>query len=96
MNFPITQFLREIDIGDSKSAKYAILTHLQALHFDFYEFFHLLKDDILKVTKFKTHETAKKGSFNTSRLSKIDLSDRKILKFSHCVIILLTVTLLWF
>ena len=28
MNFPITQFLREIDFGDSKSAKYAILTHL--------------------------------------------------------------------
>ena len=32
MIFPITQILREIDFGDSRSAKSAILTHLEALN----------------------------------------------------------------
>ena len=35
-DFSITQVLREINFGDSGSAKSAILTHLEALNFDFY------------------------------------------------------------
>ena len=35
-NFSITQILREINFGDSKSAKSAILTHLEALNFNFW------------------------------------------------------------
>ena len=39
-DFTITQILREINFGDSRSAKSAILTHLHvgALIFDIYEF----------------------------------------------------------
>ena len=43
MIFPITQILREIKFGDSRSAKSAILTHLEALNWDFYDFLHFLK-----------------------------------------------------
>ena len=35
----LDKILREINFGDSRSAKSAILTHLEALNFDFYEFF---------------------------------------------------------
>ena len=33
-DFSVTQILREINFGDFRSAKYAILTHLEALNFD--------------------------------------------------------------
>ena len=39
----ITQILCEINFWDSRSAKSAILTHLEALNCDFYEFLHFLK-----------------------------------------------------
>ena len=42
-DFSIIHILREINFEDSKSAKSAILTHLEALNFDFYEFLHFLK-----------------------------------------------------
>ena len=45
-NFAITQILREIKFEDSRSAKSAIFTHLEALNFDFYEFLHFLKAEI--------------------------------------------------
>ena len=41
--FSITQILQGINIWDSRSAISVILTHLEALNFDFYEFLHLLK-----------------------------------------------------
>ena len=41
-NFSIAQILREINFGDSRSAKSAILPHLQALNFDCHEFLHFL------------------------------------------------------
>ena len=34
-DFSNTQILREINFGDSRNAEYAILTHLEALNFDF-------------------------------------------------------------
>ena len=40
-------FLREINFGDSSGAKSAILSHLEALNFDFYEFLHFLKAENL-------------------------------------------------
>ena len=40
------EILREIIIGDCKSAKSAILTHLEALDFDFHEFVHFQKAEI--------------------------------------------------
>ena len=38
--FIITQILREINFGDSRSTIFALLTHLEALKFDFDEFLH--------------------------------------------------------
>ena len=37
-DFSITEILREINFGDSKSAKSAILTHLEALNLYFSSF----------------------------------------------------------
>ena len=39
-NFSISQILREINFGDSRSAKSAIWKHLEALKFDFDAFLH--------------------------------------------------------
>ena len=33
----------------STNAKFAILTHLEALNFDFYEFFHFMEADIYQI-----------------------------------------------
>ena len=41
-DFAITQILREIKFEDYKSAKSAIVTHLEAMNFDLYEFLHFL------------------------------------------------------
>ena len=37
-NFSITQILREINLGVTRSAKFTILPHLEAVNFDFHEF----------------------------------------------------------
>ena len=42
-DFSITQILREINFEDSRCTKSAILSHLEAQNFDFYEFVHVLK-----------------------------------------------------
>ena len=39
-DFAITDIFREINFAHSRNAKSAILTHLQALNFDFREFLH--------------------------------------------------------
>ena len=49
-DFSITQILREINFSDSKSAKSAILTHLEALDFDIYEFL-LFVNSVSKIAK---------------------------------------------
>ena len=54
-DFPITQILREINLGDSRGAKFAILTHLEALIWDFYEFLHFLKSGIYQINKNPEH-----------------------------------------
>ena len=41
--FPITQILREINLGDSRGAKFAILTHLEVLNLAFCEILPLLE-----------------------------------------------------
>ena len=53
-DFSITQILREINIGDFRRAKSAILTRLEALKFDFYEFLHLLKAKIYQINKIQS------------------------------------------
>ena len=59
--FSITQILREINCRDFKSVKLAILTHLEALNFDFYGFLHFLKLKMTKLTEFRAPKMAKKA-----------------------------------
>ena len=47
--FSLTQILRELKVGQSKVSKSAILTHLEALNFDFYAFLHILKAEIHQI-----------------------------------------------
>ena len=42
-DFSFTQILREINFEESRSAKSAILTHFEALNFDFYDVFALFE-----------------------------------------------------
>ena len=47
----ITQILREINFWDSRNGKYAVLSHLEALNFDTYEFLHILEAEIYQINK---------------------------------------------
>ena len=64
MSFSITQILREINLGDSRSAKSAILTHLEALNLDFCEFLHFLKVEMHQNDIFRALKIAKIAFFN--------------------------------
>ena len=50
-DFSIARILREINFGDSRSAKFAISIHLESLNFDSYEFLHFLKSKIDQINK---------------------------------------------
>ena len=58
-DFSITQILREIKFGGSRSAKSAISSRLQALNSDFNEFLHFLNAEIYSNHKFKTPKMTK-------------------------------------
>ena len=58
-DFPITQILREINFGDSRSAKSAILTNLEVLNFAFYQILHFLKDEINQIDKIQISKNGK-------------------------------------
>ena len=45
-DFSMSQILREINFRESRNAKSAILSHLEALNFDFNEFWHFLEAEI--------------------------------------------------
>ena len=65
----ITYILREINVWDSRNANSAVLTHLEALNFDSYEFLHFLKAEIYQI-----HKITKERTFRTSTFSKIDFT----------------------
>ena len=71
-NLPITQILREINFQEFRSAKSAILPHLETLNFDFYAFLHFLMVEIHQISKIQSLTNSKNIRFITSRLSKID------------------------
>ena len=50
-NFSITQILRENKFGASRSAKSTILTHLEVLNVDQYDFFYFLKAENDQINK---------------------------------------------
>ena len=58
-DFPITQILREIKFGNSRSAKSANLTNLGAVNFDYLRIFALWKVEIIKSTQFPAPKLAK-------------------------------------
>ena len=62
-DFAITQILREINFGDSKSAKTAILAHLKQRNFDFYEFLHFWKPEIYQINKIQSPQKGQKLQF---------------------------------
>ena len=71
-HFSITQILREINFRISKSAKSAILTHLEAQNFDFQEFLHFLQAVIYRIDKIQSPKNSKNCSFRSSGLTKGD------------------------
>ena len=54
LDFSITKIIREINFGDSRCAKSAILTHLEVLNFDNDEFLLFLKGEIYKINKIQS------------------------------------------
>ena len=58
-NFSITKILREINFGDSSSANSAILTHLEAPNFDFFNICTFWRVKFTKSTNFREPKTAK-------------------------------------
>ena len=58
-DFPITQILREIKIGDFRSAKSAISIHLEALKFFLMNFCTFWRLKFTKLTKFRAPKMAK-------------------------------------
>ena len=79
-DFCIIQILREINFEDSRSAKSAILTHLEALDFDFHEFSHFWKAEVYQIIKILS---LAKSAFKN--LCSPKLISHKILKFPHCM-----------
>ena len=69
-DFFVNHVLREINFEDSRSAKYAILTHLEALNFDFYAILHFLKAEFFQIYQIQSPKNGKNCSFRTSRFCK--------------------------
>ena len=69
-----TQILREINFGDSESAKSANFTYSEALNFDSYEFLHFLKAEISLINKIQKPKIAKNSIFRTFEFLKIDFT----------------------
>ena len=51
--------------------KIAILTHAEALIYDFYQFLHFLKAEIYQINKIQSPKNGKIGRFTHSRFFKI-------------------------
>ena len=71
-NSSITQILREINFGITRDAKSVIVTHLEALRFEFFVILHFLKENRNYVPNqhHQEHLKLQKGSFRTCRNSK--------------------------
>ena len=62
----LSQRLREINFGGSRSAKSAISKHLEALNLDFCEFLHFLKAEMYQIKKIQGPHNSKKAFFEIS------------------------------
>ena len=70
-DFSITQILREINFGNSRSAKSVILAHLGILNFAFYEILHFLKTEFIKLEKVRAPIMAKIADFALLEFPKL-------------------------
>ena len=61
--FSVSHILREIKNSESRGSKFAILTHLEALNFDFHEFLHILEAEKYQINKIQSPKIAKKVIF---------------------------------
>ena len=77
------RFYVKLSFGDSRRAKPAILTDLEALDLDFYEFLHFLRVRIHQIDKIQTTQKLQKCAVLELLESRFS-NDRKILKFLHC------------
>ena len=66
--------LREINSGNSRNAKSAILTQLEALNFDFYEFLYFLKAEIYQTDRIQSPKICQKWHFIAYRTHEIDFT----------------------
>ena len=53
-HFSVTEILREINFGGSRSAKSALLIHLETQNFDLYEVLYFLKAEIDQIDKIQS------------------------------------------
>ena len=72
----VIHILREINFGESRSAKPAIVTHFEPLIFYFYAFLYLLKAEICQKLKFSASKCVKMTDFTLLESPK--LVSRKI------------------
>ena len=71
LDFSITKIIREINFGDSRCAKSAILTHFAALYFAFYEIFaHFSKAEIYQSNKIQSPRNGKLRQIRTPTILK--------------------------
>ena len=68
-DFTITQILREINSRDSRSAKFAILTHSEYLNFEILELLHFYEADVYQINSIQIPNCKR-----TSLVSKIDFT----------------------
>ena len=67
-DFSVTQILREINFGELRSAKSAILTHLEGQNFDFNDFLHFLNSEMGQINKIQPLKWQKRKFWNLSIL----------------------------
>ena len=67
--FSIRSILLEIKLGDSRCAKCAISTDLEAIDDDFYQYSYFLKAEIYQNCKFRAPKIVKNSSLRTSKFS---------------------------
>ena len=70
-NFSVTHISCEINFGDSKIKKSAILIHLAALNFDLDEFLHFSMVANYQIDKMQDPKNGKNSSFRKFRFSKL-------------------------
>ena len=58
----------------ARSSKSVILTDLEALDFDFYEYLHFWKAEIYLISKIQSPKNGKIGRFITSKFSEVDFT----------------------